>query len=158
MKRSDYMIILITLLLFAGISWWVMQIRPKPAGHVALTALTNATDRVTFRLQNDADKELFLSWMFVEVKTPGGWLTVSNIVPQADQVVGGWKTKDIPIQAPAGTKQWRLRLAYGKALTGPGLFLAKVGFTIFNPSHRFPGAAFGVFTGSNSLSSAEVVR
>jgi len=94
--------------------------------------------------------------VFVEVKTPGGWLTVNEIAPTADQSIDAWKSKDLPVKIPSGNEQWRLRVAYGDELRGPGLFLAKVDFAIHE--HRIPGLGFGVFAGSNSLSSAEISK
>ena len=154
MKRRDYLVILFTALLFAGVSLWVMQWPSNRVRHVTLAVITNAPGATTFRLQNGERLELFLSRLFVEQKTYGGWRVVNEITPSADQVVKPGRFHDVTLTAPGGTDVWRLRVAYGEAIAGPMLFLAKADFAVHE--HRIPGSGFGVFAGSNSLSSAEI--
>ena len=160
MTKRDFILIFLGLALLGGFWIWLAPSPPKIVRAVTLSIETNSsslsTNELVFRLQNDEPRTIFLSRMFVETKTPNGWLVLNEITPADSRVVDAGKAKDLPINFPSGSEPWRLRVAYGDQVGGPRLFLAKIAFAI--DVHKFPGAGFGVFAGSNSLSSAEIAR
>ena len=159
MKRRDYFLILLLLALFAGLWIWFPS-PPKSASTVSLDLTTNApgmaTNGFTFRLKNSGPRAFFLSRIFVDVKTPGGWRMVSLIAPAEDQVVAPGGAKDLTVNSPGGSDPWRLRIAYGWQLEGFRFFMVKMEVALHDG--KFPGAGFGAFAGSNSVSSAEIAR
>lgn len=152
--------ILLGLALLWGMWIWLAPTPHKIVRAVTLSMVTNApslsTNELAFRLQNDEPRTIFLSRMFVEVKTPNGWLLLNEITPADSRAVDAGRSKDLPVTLPSGSEPWRLRVAYGDEVDGVGLFLAKVVFAV--QVHKFPGTGFGVFAGSNSVSSAGIAR
>lgn len=149
--------------MLAGIIGVWILLSPAPTKSVAAISLAPTTNspstsanEFTFRLKNSDHREIVLSEVFVEVKTPGGWKTITHQTPTADQFVHSGDSKDLPVAVPDGTEPWRLRIAYGLPMDGVGLFLLK--FSVAVQRGKFPGAGFGAFSGSNSLSSTEIPR
>ena len=160
MKRRDCFFILLLLLLpVAGV--WFSFPTPRPsASGVSLVLTTNApgiaTNDFTFQLKNSGSREICLSKVIVEVKTSGNWIVVSDVALTKDQFVAPGKSINWTPPTPAGDDPWRLRFAYGSQLEGFRFFMIKMEVTLH--SGKFPGAGFGAFAGSNSVSSAEITR
>jgi hypothetical protein len=160
MKKRDFILILLALALFCGIWIWLTPASHKSVPAVTLLVATNSpgtsTNELIFRLENHEPRAFFLSELFVDVKTPNGWLQVNQLTPADSRVVAPGGSKDLPVLVPIGDGPWRLRIAYGPQVGGASLFLAKVAFAIHD--RRMPGNGFGVFAGSNSLCSAAMNR
>jgi hypothetical protein len=160
MKRRDFFLFLLIAAVFSVIWIWLSPSATKTTPAISLVLATNtpsaSTNGFIFQLKNSDRRAIFLSEIFVDVRTPAGWVTM-NHVPSSDvQVVHPGETKDLPIASPSGNEPWRLRIAYGPQVEGFGLWMFKAGWTI---EHRkLPTSPVEIYSGSNSVSSAEITR
>lgn len=160
MKRRDFFLFLLIAAVFIVIWIWLSQSAAKTTPAISLVLATNtpiaSTNGSIFQLKNSDRRAIFLSEIFLDVRTPAGWMMV-NHVPSSDvQVVHPGETKDLSIASPSGNEPWRLRIAYGPQVEGFGLWMFKAGWTI---EHRkLPTSPVEIYSGSNSVSSEEIFR
>jgi hypothetical protein len=160
MKRRDYLLIFFAVLILSIITILILQSPRKFNRLVTLSIITNSpsasTGEVMFHLKNNERYSIFLSKVFVDVKTPYGWLTTNEIVPRDPRGIDAGGAKDLLVSVPSGNEPWRLRAAYGNEAKGPELLLIKIDFVIH--FHKIPYNGFGAFVGSNSVSSTEISK
>ena len=157
MKKRHYALLLLAAVFLIGFLFWLF--RPPPAAvvrHISLTVITNGVSpgMASFRLNNDESRSIFVSDLFVEMKTSDGWQTHQKITPDDSRVVAPGTDKDLAVPVPTVSGAWRLRATYGDEMRGASLFLLKVEIGI--EERRIPGPGLGGFSGQSSIISPEM--
>ncbi len=157
MKKRHYALMLVAAVFLIGFLFWLF--RPPPAAvirHISLNVITNGVSpgMANFRLNNDESRPIFVSDLFVEIKTSGSWQAYQQIVPDDSRVVAPGASKDLTVPVPTVNGEWRLRATYGDEMRGVSLFLLKVEIGV--EKRRIPGPGFGGFSGQSSAISPEM--
>lgn len=147
-------------ILFVLLAPWALRRPASTTPTVTLAPITNTTIAspagALLRIRNDDEKAILLTDLIVETNSPSGWRAFSHTVPTHPQRLATGDTKDLVFLPPGDAAPWRLRVAYGKDIKGPMLWLAKVAFAASRRTR--PGPGFGVMAGSNSCIGPEMPR
>ena len=150
MKRRDYFLIVLVLVLFGGLRIWLAPSPPKTGSLVTLFVATNstsiATNQLVFRVQNNERHKIVCFMPDVQVKTTGGWKNFSWVKEYAVQWIEAGKSKDLYVKTPGGSNSWRLQVSYAGEQSGAKLFLSKVAFTFHE--HMLPPKGFFALEGT----------
>jgi hypothetical protein len=127
---------------------------------VTVASLANASVQAPvgscFRVTNGDERAILLIDLVAETNGHLGWSAFSHTVPSHPQRLATGETKDLVVAPPPNGVPWRLRVAYGRDVKGPALWLDKAVFVV--TTRRWAGQGFGVMAGSNSCLSAELNR
>ena len=107
MKRRDYFLIVLVLVLFGGLWIWLAPSPPKTGSLVTLFVATNstsiATNQLVFRVQNNERHKIVCFMPDVQVKTTGGWTNFSWVREYPVLWIEAGKSKDLYVKTPGGS-------------------------------------------------------